>query len=68
MKEFEKKSNDELRTFVQEKRETMRTFRFGTAGSGMRNTKAQRDLRKDIARALTLLSSREREERKQLGN
>lgn len=60
MKELQTKSNSELAKHVNEKREELRKFRFGIAGSGMRNTKAIRNLRKDIARALTEANIRAR--------
>ncbi len=48
------KDNDLIK-LVGEKREEIRSFRFGTAG---RNVSAHRIARKDVARALTELNDR----------
>lgn len=58
MKEIQEKNDADLAQFVAEKREELRKLRFGTAGSGMRNTRAMRNLRGDIARGLTELGRR----------
>ena len=55
IKELQQKSTPELVSYIEEKREELRKLRFGTTGSGMRNTHALRTLRKEIARGLTLL-------------
>jgi ribosomal protein L29 len=51
--EMKKKSDVELEKFLLEKRESLRTFRFGIAGSKTRNVREGRNVRKAIARALT---------------
>ncbi len=61
MKELQQKSTTELVQYIEEKREELRKLRFGTAGSAMRNTHAARTLRKEIARSLTLLTTRSKE-------
>jgi len=43
---------------IVEKREALRKFRFGEAGSRARNVREGRMLRRDIARMLTELKSR----------
>ncbi len=48
-----KHTKEELMKLANEKREELRVLRFGVAGSKNRNTKAARNIRKDIARALT---------------
>lgn len=48
-----KHTKADLVKLVAEKREELRALRFGVAGSKNRNTKAARNLRKEIARALT---------------
>jgi len=58
MTELQQKNNGELVTYIDEKREELRKLRFGTAGSGMRNTKAIRNLRREIAQALTEVTAR----------
>ncbi|MDB5259413.1 MAG: Ribosomal protein [Candidatus Taylorbacteria bacterium] len=53
MKEYTNKTAAELAKLVAEKRESLRSFRFGNAGSKSKNVKEGRTLRKDIARILT---------------
>ena len=48
----------EVQKELTDKRETLRAFRFGAAGSRSRNVREGRNLRKDIARLLTDLNSR----------
>jgi ribosomal protein L29 len=48
-----KHTKEDLTKLVVQKREELRTLRFGGAGSKNRNVKAVRGLRKTIARALT---------------
>jgi len=43
---------------IVDKREALRVFRFGGAGSRTRNVRAGRILRKEIAQALTELRAR----------
>jgi large subunit ribosomal protein L29 len=59
MAEIKDMSIEDMKKSVIEKREALRTFRFGGAGSRTRNTREGRTLRKDIARLLTELRSRE---------
>ncbi len=47
------KEEGELRGLVEKKREELRSLRFSAAGSKNRNVKMSRELRKEIARALT---------------
>jgi ribosomal protein L29 len=54
-KELTAKKGTELQELLKEKREALRTFRFGVAGSKTRNVKEGKNLRKDIARILTVL-------------
>lgn len=54
-----KRSIEELKAMIAEKRESLRVFRFGAAGSRARNVREGRTLRKEIAQALTELRSRE---------
>ena len=44
---------DELNVLVEKKREELRGLRFSSAGSKNRNVKLTRELRKEVARALT---------------
>lgn len=57
-KELQEKTTADLMTLVTEKRAEIRKIRFGAAGSGMRDTRAIRNNRKAIARALTEVSLR----------
>jgi ribosomal protein L29 len=56
--DLQKKSDAELIAYVKEKREELRKLRFGVTGSGMRNTHAIRDIRRELAQALTVVSTR----------
>jgi ribosomal protein L29 len=60
MKDIREKSVADLTQFVSEKRAEIQKIRFGTAGSGTRNTRAQRNARREVARALTELNARTR--------
>lgn len=60
MKEIRKKDEKGLISYVQEKREEVRSFRFGVAGAGTRNVRSVRQAKKEIARALTELSARKK--------
>lgn len=51
-------SAEDLQKEIAEKREALRAFRFGSAGSRSRNTREGRNLRKEIARMMTELSAR----------
>ena len=50
------KSSDDLNKALNEKREALREFRFGEAGSKTRNVKLGNGLRKEIARIMTELN------------
>jgi len=58
MKEIKAKNDAELHTFLTEKREELRVFRFGTAGSKVRDVRSARKTRRAIARALTEINMR----------
>lgn len=55
-KEFSNKTSADLNKLLGEKREVLRVFRFGAAGSKTKNVKQGREVRKDIARILTALN------------
>ena len=59
MKDFEKKTADELKKLLAEKREELREFRFGMKGSRTRDTKFGANIKKDIARIMTLANRAE---------
>lgn len=56
MSEFKDKNEKDLMKLLAEKAEAMKNFRFGIAGSKVRNVREGRGLRKDIARINTELS------------
>jgi ribosomal protein L29 len=58
MADLKKYSVADLQKEIAEKRESLRTFRFGEAGSRSRNVREGRTLKKDIARLLTEMNSR----------
>ncbi len=58
MADFKAQSVEELNQLVSEKREALRAFRFGGAGSRVRNTREGRSIRKEIAQILTELRAR----------
>lgn len=60
MKDLSKKNRKDLENLLSEKRESLKVFRFGIAGSNVRNVKEGRELRKDIARINTLLKTVEK--------
>lgn len=61
MADFKKYSVDDLKKELAEKREALRNFRFGEAGSRSRNVREGRNIRKEIARLLTEIRKRELE-------
>ncbi len=59
MTDFSKQDVGELQKLVADKRESLRAFRFGAAGTRARNTREGRMLRKEIAQVLTELRKRQ---------
>ena len=57
MEYTDKKEND-LVKILAEKRSALKDFRFGVSGSKVRDVKAGKNLRKEIARILTEVNSR----------
>ncbi|OHA88243.1 MAG: 50S ribosomal protein L29 [Candidatus Zambryskibacteria bacterium RIFCSPHIGHO2_01_FULL_43_25] len=55
---LQKADEKDLMKLLNEKRVALRGFRFGIAGSKIRNVKEGRSLKKDIARILTEISHR----------
>jgi len=53
---YKEKSRAELLKALQERRVTLRNFRFGSAGSKTRNVKVGKNTKKDIARIMTELN------------
>lgn len=56
MKDISNKSTKDLIKLINEKREDLQTFRFGSAGAKVKNVKEGRNVRKDIARLMTALT------------
>ena len=57
IKEITNKTLADLNRLLSEKREALRIFRFGGAGSKTKNVKEGYAIRKDIARIMTVISS-----------
>lgn len=57
--DFSKQDKDELQKLLSDKREALRVFRFGGAGSRTRNVREGRNLRREVAQIMTELRSRE---------
>lgn len=59
MADFSKKTEKELEKLLEEKRETLREYRFSLTGNSGEDVRDMRRNRKDIARILTELRSRQ---------
>ncbi|MFA7309989.1 MAG: 50S ribosomal protein L29 [Candidatus Paceibacterota bacterium] len=59
MNDLKKKDVAEMVKTLADKREALRTFRFGAEGSRSRNVREGRTIRKEIAQLLTELRVRE---------
>lgn len=57
-KNLKNKNSEDLQKELSEKRESVRLFRFGVAGSKVRNVKEGRDTKRQIARVLTEVNLR----------
>lgn len=58
MKDILNKTPSDLMKLVDTKREELRVFRFGGAGAKTKNVKEGRNIRKDIARIMTVLNTK----------
>lgn len=58
MSDIKKTSDKDLAQTLKEKQAKLKDFRFGVAGSKVRNVREGRALRRDIARILTESNSR----------
>lgn len=58
MKEIKKLSDKDILKTIDEKRVALKEFRLGSSGSKLKDVKAGRNLRKDIARLLTEVTAR----------
>ena len=59
MSEYKDTTIKELHKLVNDKRDALRAFRFGGAGSRSRNVREGRTLKREIAKLLTELRSRD---------
>ena len=59
MATLEKHSIEDLQKMIADKREALRVFRFEGAGSRTRDVRSGRNLRKEIAQALTEIKARD---------
>lgn len=59
MADFSKKTEKELEKLLEEKREALREYRFSLTGNSGEDVRDMRRNRKDIARILTELRSRQ---------
>jgi len=57
IKDLREKTGIELRSFLKDRRESLRRFRFEMGHGKVKNTKEAREIKKDIARTLTLMSA-----------
>jgi len=64
MKDLKDKNEKDLKKMLAEKKESLRSFRFGVAGSKVRNVREGRNLKKEIARIFTELSLRDKQTQK----
>ncbi len=58
MTDISKKTEKDLTSDFTKSRKSLRKFRFGIAGSNIKNVKEAKLLRKEVARSLTELNSR----------
>lgn len=61
--EYSKETPEALQKMIADKREALRVFRFEGQGSRRRNVREGRTVRREIARILTELTARRREEK-----
>ena len=64
MADLKKMTKGNIEKEIAQKREALRSFRFGESGGRSRNVREGRNLRRDIARLLTELNARVAEDRK----
>ena len=63
-KEVRNKSIDVLRELLKEKRERLRDLRFSLAGGKVKNVREIREIKRDIARILTIIKEKAKEHKK----
>ena len=60
--ELRKKSNSELDKLLKDSREKIRSLRFNLIGGKVKNVRDVRDVKRDVAKILTLLNETTEEE------
>jgi len=55
--DYRAKTEKDLHKILEEKREALHNFRFGSSGSRTTNVKEAKNLKKEIARVLTTLNA-----------
>jgi ribosomal protein L29 len=58
MEDLKGKTENELKQMLKDKREALRVFRFAMSGSKTKNLKEGFNLKKDIARIMTVLNKK----------
>ncbi|OHA47400.1 MAG: 50S ribosomal protein L29 [Candidatus Taylorbacteria bacterium RIFOXYD2_FULL_36_9] len=56
MEDLKNKTENELKQMLKDKQEALRVFRFAMSGSKTKNLKEGQNLKKDIARIMTVLN------------
>jgi large subunit ribosomal protein L29 len=62
--EFKQKSEKDLKKILRDSRERLRQLRFNLASGKVKNVREIRKLKKDIARILTILNIKPKDEKK----
>ena len=55
MKDLKKKTKAELEKMLEEKKVALNTFKFGVAGSKIKNVREGRNIKREIAQTITVL-------------
>jgi len=58
MEELKNKTKNELTQMLKDKKEALRVFRFAMSGSKTKNLKEGQNLKKEIARIMTVLNKK----------
>ena len=56
-KELKDKKPAELQKLIEERNTSLREFRFGLSGGKVKDVKGAKNMRKDVARALTIINN-----------
>lgn len=64
LKEWREKSEEELKRILQEQKNSLRPLQFALVSGKLKNPKEIKKLKKDIARALTIIKERTKSETK----